>query len=79
MNYNGEKRKMIYLIDTNAYDNFYKCEKNFFSQKEYAKNVNVQGLKKLLTDKSAQVWVHSATMYELLLRCYKNNNIQEKY
>lgn len=71
---------MIYLIDTIAFNKYYEYKND--QTCDVPTNMNIVGLVNLLSNANANgdnVWVHSATMYELFIRCYRNNKVQEKY
>lgn len=71
---------MIYLIDTIAFNKYYEYKNN--QTCDVPKNINIVELVNLLSNANAngdKVWVHSATMYELFIRCYRNNKVQEEY
>ena len=64
---------MILLIDTITYN----CFSDYINDENTAKipkNMKIKELSQLLTDKKNQVWLHSATMFELLIKCYNNSN-----
>ena len=70
---------MIYIIDTISFNSYFNYKKN--QTKTYPRNVNIEGLSELLTNAVSngdEVWIHSASMYELLIKCYRSK-IQDEY
>ncbi|WP_373262062.1 hypothetical protein [Hungatella hathewayi] len=70
----------IYLMDTIAFNKYYDYEKDHACK--VPDNMNIIGLVDLFSNANTNgdnMWVHAATMYELLIRCYRNEKVQEKY
>lgn len=69
---------MKYLIDTIAFNKYFEFNKNPTCQ--IPANMNITELADLLSNANAngnEVWVHTATMHELLIRCYRNDKVQK--
>lgn len=69
---------MKYLLDTVAFNNYYRYKQNP-NANDYPKQIRVEQFVKFVDDHLADIWIHSGTMFELLIKCFKNNKIQNSY
>lgn len=69
---------MIYLLDTITFNMYFEYMKNP-NKAKIPRHANITNLITLLENSKGCKWIHSASMFELLAKCYKNDSIQKTY
>ncbi len=71
---------MKYLIDTITYDTYRNIKSGIYVGNYKApKNVNLTELENFIDNNKENILIHSATLFELYVRCIKNTDIQRQY
>lgn len=71
---------MKYLIDTITFNTYRDIKMGIYTdQKRPPKQVNIDKLEKFIDNNKENVLIHSATLFELYIKCIKNTKGQQSY
>lgn len=70
---------MKILLDTNAYNTYIAAKPEYGYEHQFQDNINIDYFVEFVDENKGHVVVHSATLFELYIKCIKNNKIQRSF